>query len=70
MPNSPSPPFKCPYCEALYQVVRVEAGPANDREITCCACGSPLRGREGQFVLKYFLLQRSGEFTRSGYSVL
>ena len=31
MPNSPSPPFKCPYCEALYQVVRVEAGPANDR---------------------------------------
>ena len=49
-------PFKCPNCGALYQIVRVEAAPANDREITCPVCGAPLTGRDGQFILKYFLL--------------
>ncbi len=47
--------FKCPNCEALYQIVRVEAAPANDRGISCLACGGALPGREGQFILKYFL---------------
>ena len=27
-------------------------------EIVCRACGGPLTGREGKFVLKYFLLRR------------
>jgi predicted Zn finger-like uncharacterized protein len=63
-----SPPFKCPNCEALYQVERIEA--ANDREIRCRDCGGPLRAREGQYALKYFLLRRSGEFRRPGYSVV
>ena len=52
-------PFTCPNCNALYQVVKVEAGPeTDDREITCRACGGPLAGREGKFVLKYFLLRK------------
>jgi hypothetical protein len=42
--------FKCPNCKALYQVVRVEAGPeTTDREITCKVCGSPLVGQEDKF---------------------
>ena len=50
--------FKCPNCDALYQVVRVEALPeARDHEIKCLVCGEPLAAREGEFVLKYFLLR-------------
>ena len=45
---------------AFYQVVKVEAGPETDnREIACRACGSPLTGRDGKFVLKYFLLRKA-----------
>jgi len=52
-------PFTCPNCNALYQVVKVEAGPETDnREITCRACGGPLMAREGKFVFKYFLLKK------------
>jgi hypothetical protein len=51
--------FTCPNCDAFYEVVQVEAGPETDnRAITCRACGGPLAGREGKFVLKYFLLRR------------
>ena len=46
---------------AVYKVVRVEAAPANDAEITCRSCGGPLLGREGGFVFKYFLVERPGE---------
>ena len=53
-------PFTCPNCGAFYQLVKAEAGPETDiREITCCACGGPLVGREGKFVLKYFLLRKA-----------
>jgi predicted Zn finger-like uncharacterized protein len=55
--------FTCPQCKALYQVVKDEAGP--DREITCRGCGTPLPGRKGKFVLKYFLL-RGAERKRHG----
>ena len=37
--------FQCPNCGALYQVIKCEAG----------TCSTPLVGRDGQFVLKYFL---------------
>jgi hypothetical protein len=51
--------FTCPNCQALYQIVKVEAGPETDsREIVCRACGGPLVGRAGKFVLKYFLCER------------
>jgi hypothetical protein len=53
-------PFTCPNCKAFYEVVKVEAGPETaDREITCQVCGGPLTGREGKFVLKYFLLREA-----------
>jgi predicted RNA-binding Zn-ribbon protein involved in translation (DUF1610 family) len=53
--------FKCPNCDALYQVIKVEAGPETvNHELTCRACGGPLAGREGNFVLKYFLLRKAG----------
>ncbi len=57
-----SPPsfisFTCANCQALYHVVKVEAGPeTTEAEVTCCACGAPLPGREGKFVLKYFMLR-------------
>ena len=53
--------FKCPNCDALYQVIKAEAGPETvDSEISCGICGRPLDGRDGEFVLKYFLLREAG----------
>jgi predicted Zn finger-like uncharacterized protein len=50
--------FTCPNCQALYQIVKVEAGPETAlREVTCLSCGGPLLAREGKFILKYFLLR-------------
>ena len=55
-------PFHCPNCEALYQVVKVEAPRVmGERELTCLSCGGPLDAREGRFVLKYFFTDRSGK---------
>ena len=52
--------FNCPHCNALYQVIKAEAGPETiDSEIPCRACGGPLPGRTGSFVLKYFLLRKA-----------
>jgi hypothetical protein len=52
----------CPNCGALYRLVRAEAGPeSGDREITCRSCGAPLQGREGRFILKYFLIERAND---------
>jgi hypothetical protein len=59
---SPNPPpfFRCPSCNALYQVVKAEAGPETVAlEIACSVCSRPLVAREGQFVLKYFLLRKA-----------
>jgi hypothetical protein len=57
--------FTCPSCEALYHVVKVEAGPETvDRALTCLACGAPLPSREGEFVLKYFLSRKAGRTRR------
>jgi hypothetical protein len=53
-----NPFFKCPNCDALYQVIKTEGGPkTSDREIECLVCGAPLAAREDEFVLKYFLLR-------------
>ena len=56
-----SPPlFTCPNCKALYQLIKVEAGlETADTKIRCQVCGGPLVGREGKFVLKYFLLREA-----------
>jgi hypothetical protein len=51
--------LNCVDCNALYHLIKVEAGPETvDRELNCRACGAPLPAREGQFVLKYFLLRK------------
>jgi predicted Zn finger-like uncharacterized protein len=46
---------QCPHCAAKYKLIRVEAPPSQDREVTCLNCGGPLPARERHFVLKYFL---------------
>jgi hypothetical protein len=52
--------FFCSNCNALYQLIKVEAGPENgSRVITCPVCAAPLPAREGKFVLKYFMLRKA-----------
>jgi transcription elongation factor Elf1 len=49
--------FNCPACGSQYKVVRVEADPtASYGRIECRRCGGPLNSREGNFILKYFLV--------------
>jgi hypothetical protein len=51
--------FNCASCNAVYHLVKVEAGPETvDREINCRACGAPLPARDGPLILKYFLLRK------------
>jgi hypothetical protein len=55
--------------EALYELVKAEAGPETvDREVACQSCGAPLSGMEGKFVLKYFLLRKAGRVRRERLS--
>jgi len=57
--------FTCPNCNAFYQVVKVEAGPETVlQDVPCRICGAPLAGREGNFVLKYFLLRKAARIQR------
>jgi len=50
----------CPHCAVPYKVVRVVSDEPTFREITCVACGGPLQGREGRYVLKYILVAARG----------
>ena len=50
--------FNCPNCQAEYKLVRAEGDPPPDRQIVCRRCGGPFQGREGKFILKYFLVDR------------
>ena len=53
-----NPFFRCPNCDALYQVVKAEVGPkTSHRELECLVCGAPFAARDDKFVLKYFLLR-------------
>ena len=59
MLTSATTPFLCPHCSAKYRIVKVEADlGVKDCELTCLSCGGPLAGREGPFILKYFLVDR------------
>jgi hypothetical protein len=59
------PMYYCPNCDALYQIVRVEAAPETSfREIACGDCGAPFPVREGKFVLKYFMLRKAAHRQR------
>ena len=54
----PANHFNCPSCNALYHLIKAEAGPETiNSEIACRVCGAQLPGRDGNFVLKYFLLR-------------
>ena len=58
--------FNCPNCNAFYEVVKVEPGPETvDREINCRSCGTPLPGRDGNLVLKYFMLRKAERVQRA-----
>jgi hypothetical protein len=61
MPDQYSIPlFRCSSCFALYQVTKARAGSETvDLKIACQVCDEPLVAREGQFVLKYFLLRKA-----------
>ena len=57
--------FNCANCNAVYHLIKVEAGPETvDRKLNCQVCGAPLPARDGQFVLKYFLLRKPGRRER------
>ena len=64
MPNieplaTPEPKPFCPNCGARYTLVRAEADRMSaSGQIVCRSCGGPLNGREGRFVLKYFLVDQ------------
>jgi hypothetical protein len=52
---APRSSFACPNCNALYEMIRQEAGSETvNSEITCCACGGPLPNREGQVRSQIF----------------
>ena len=52
--------FTCPSCRAPYQVVKCERGPETvDHDLTCRSCEAPFPGRDGNFVLKYFMLRKA-----------
>jgi predicted RNA-binding Zn-ribbon protein involved in translation (DUF1610 family) len=50
--------FLCPICGAKYRMTRMEALDEPTRPIACIACDGPLSGRDGEFFLKYFLIER------------
>jgi hypothetical protein len=59
--------FSCPHCKALYQIIKTEAGPESDEDrVACRACGEPLVGREGRYLLKYFHFRDASNRRRYG----
>jgi len=52
--------FVCPGCGSGYKVVRVKAGAdLPHRLILCRICTQPLAARDGELVMKYFLVRRA-----------
>jgi hypothetical protein len=61
MVSSHAEDFSCPNRNAKYRLVRVKVEPEPSHgRIECYHCGGPLNGREGRFILKYFLIDRRG----------
>jgi predicted Zn finger-like uncharacterized protein len=59
MTKPPVMRFDCPACQARYKVVRAKVDSLyDDRDISCRDCGNPLQARDGDFFLKYFLVER------------
>ena len=52
--------FICPQCKSRYKLVRAESGPqTTSRPVHCKVCRHPFAPRDGEDVLKYFLIARS-----------
>jgi hypothetical protein len=51
--------FVCPKCTSHYKLVRVrlERGLSN-RRIYCKVCKEPLTSTDGEYALKYFLIEK------------
>lgn len=65
MGKSPTMRFTCANCGGVYEVMRLEAPIASsERQIKCICCGVPLRGRDGNFILKYFLVSENSGKSR------
>jgi predicted RNA-binding Zn-ribbon protein involved in translation (DUF1610 family) len=50
--------FLCPSCGAKYRLTCMEALTEPTKPIACVSCSEPLAAREGDFFLKYFLVER------------
>ena len=56
--------FDCPNCGARNKTVRVESDKIDlEGEVVCRRCGAPLQGREGRYILKYFLVNERRDQT-------
>ena len=63
MPGGRPTAFTCPKCQTRYQVVKGERGPETvDHDVACRSCGAPFPGRDGEFILKYFVLRKPARF--------
>jgi predicted Zn finger-like uncharacterized protein len=58
-PEQDGEDFECPQCQARYKIVRVKAGPQTiDRPVQCKVCAQPFVSKDGEDILKYFLIDR------------
>jgi predicted RNA-binding Zn-ribbon protein involved in translation (DUF1610 family) len=64
------PIFICPDCGSVYKVARLKTPPEpRDHPVACLSCGHALAPREGEFLLKYFRVERpKPRHLRSGLS--
>ena len=52
--------FMCPRCTSRYKLVRVRADPKlPSRLIHCRVCKEPFAPTDGEYVLKYFLVDKT-----------
>jgi len=52
--------FMCPRCTSCYKLVRVRADPElPSRLIHCRVCKEPFAPTDGEYVLKYFLVDKA-----------
>ena len=60
--------FMCPRCTSRYKFVRVRADPElPSRLIHCRVCKEPFAPTDGEYVLKYFLVDK--EKKRNGIDI-
>jgi hypothetical protein len=59
--KKPAPiPFRCHHCDAEYRIFTVESPLVGKSRSACLCCDTPLPGSEGNVVLKYCLVKRTG----------